>query len=261
MLNGTTAQTLTSNSGRIKHLEIDNPNGVSLSGALAVYGTFTMTNGIFNISSYKLTLAGALGKYGTGFGTIKSDSEPAGNASDGGLELCYNTNESQLFPVGTNANSTLRYTPGAIQLQGFSDDGYIAVSIEDNVLQTINLGASTDKLSYNWRVSHHSFTVLPRVSLQFVYADADISGAEANYVPGSVVGVSPFTRAAEDATDISIAANVLTFNGSTTGGTFPGIGTTLHQASYTAAAAACFTGIPVYFIPAHSMMVPDKRLA
>lgn len=247
LLNGATAQTLTVSSGRIKHMEIDNTNGVNLSGDLSLYGTLTMTNGVFNISTYKLTMAGAQANIsGTAFGTSKMI-QTAGNASDGGLEMYFNANESHLFPIGTNANSTLRYTPGTIQVQGFSDDGYIALSIEDNVLQTINLSAGTDRLSYNWRVNHQAFTVLPRVSLQFVYADADIVGTEANYVPGSVLSVSPFTRLAEHPTDISTATNVLTFNGSSTLGAFPGIGATLRQASYTAAAAACFTGTPRVF--------------
>jgi hypothetical protein len=247
LLDGTGAQVLTSSSARIKHLEIDNTNGVTLTGALSIYGTLTLTNGVFNINSYRLTMSGALAAIaGSGFGTTKMI-QTAGNASDGGLEMYFNANESMLYPMGTNASSTVRYTPATIQTQSLFDDGYVTVGIEDNVLQTINLGGSADRLSYNWRISHQGFSTLPLVSHQFTYADSDITGTESNYVPGKVLGLSPFTRSSEDATDIDVGTNLLTFNGATTGSVFPGAGFTLVQANYTAAGVDCFTGSPEVF--------------
>jgi hypothetical protein len=247
LLDGVSAQILTSSLGRIYNLDINNTNGVTLSEDLSVLGTLTLSAGVFNIATYKLTMAGASASIaGSGFGATKMI-QTAGNASDGGLELYFNANETIVYPIGTNANSSVRYTPASAAVQGFADDGYIQISLEDAILATTNPAGGANVLSYNWRVRYSSFTTRPTISYQFTYDNADIGGSEASYVPGKVLGVSPFTRSSEASSDAISASNLLVFNGSSTGGTFPGAGFTLEQASYTAGVTGRFTGTPRVF--------------
>lgn len=248
LMDGSSLQTFTSASGKICNLDISNTAGVSLSGALSVLNTLTLSNGVFNISTYKLTLTGASANIAvSSFGTTRMI-QMAGNASDGGLEMYFDANETLVYPIGTNANSSVRYTPATAALQSYAnDDGYIQISIEDEILQTTNLAGGANVLSYNWRVKHSSFGTLPQVSYRFTYANGDIGGTESTYVPGKVLGVSPFTRSSEATNDINTGSNLLTFNGTTTGGTFPGAGFTLETANYTAGATTRFTGTPRVF--------------
>ncbi|RAV99615.1 hypothetical protein DQQ10_18620 [Pseudochryseolinea flava] len=247
LLDGVVNQTLTSLSGTVHNLDISNTNGVTLSGALSIRKVLTLSNGVFNINSHRLTMYGAAASItGSGFGTTKMI-QTAGNASDEGLSIYFNANESLLFPIGTGANSAVRYTPVTASLQNYVDDGYVQISIEDDVLQTALLTAGADILSYNWRIRHDGFTTLPRVSYQFNYAEGDVGGTETNYVPGKVLGVNPFTRASEVSTDFNGTSNVITFNGTSTGGAFPGTGFTLETANYTAGSAPHFVGVPRVF--------------
>jgi hypothetical protein len=249
-LTGTTDQTLTILGASIYNLEINNTDAtpqVSLaSGNLTVLGTLTMTSGVLDINTRRLSLSAAASTIsGTGFGTSKMI-QMAGNAGDGGLEMFFNANESITYPIGTNANSTVRYTPATAQIQSFSDDGLIRITIEDRLLQLANI-PEANSLSYNWRVANSNFTTLPLASFQFTYAESDADGSQAVYVPGKVLTVSPFTRSSEATSDIDISSNVLTFNGSSTGATFPGAGFTLDNAAYTAGASGMFTGTPQVF--------------
>ena len=248
IFDGTVPQTLTSTAGQHRNLEINNGTGVSLlGGQLFVNGTLTLTTGVFNIGTEALTMQGAAASIaGTGFGTTKMI-QTAGNVSDGGLELYFNTNEGFTYPIGTNANSTVRYTPVVAQISGFADDGYIRIIPVDNVLQTTNLSGG-DIISYYWRVTHRDFTTLPTVRYQMTYDESDAVGDQTLYVPGRVLDVSPFTRSTDGAADdVDETTNIITFNGASTGGTFPGTGFVLENANYTTGAAARFTGAPTVF--------------
>ncbi len=248
ILEGSSAQTISSDDGLFYSIELDNTNGVSLSlGNMTVAKTLTLTNGIFDIATFRLTIDGVATIAGSGFGTTKMI-QTAGNASDGGLEYYFGANKTQLYPLGTNAGGTIRYTPATVLLQNYSDNGYIQIIPADQELQTTNLGGGSDILSYYWRVLNRDFTTLPKVSYQFAYANTDVGGTEANYVPGKVLDIAPFTRATDGATDdINTTANVITFNGSATSGTFTSAGFTLEQASYTAGGINRFTGSPTVY--------------
>ncbi len=247
LINGTSAQTLSSSSASIHNMELDNTTGLSLAtGDLTILKTLTLTNGVFNISTFKLTLNGAAATIaGSGFGTTKMI-QTAGNAGDGGLEMYFDAAETILYPMGTNANAVTRYTPATVRTVTFTDDGLIRISIEDRRLQLASL-TSPHALSYNWRVVNSSFSAAPLVSYQFNYDQTDVDGTEANYIPGRVQTASPFTGAGEANTDIDIINNILTFNGTTTGGTFPGAGSPLVNAAYTAGAPTLFSTSPTVY--------------
>ncbi|TXH26655.1 MAG: hypothetical protein E6Q96_07605, partial [Cyclobacteriaceae bacterium] len=249
IVNGTSAQTISSTNGTFFNHELDNTAGISLTtGTLNVSRVLTLTNGVFNIGINKLTMLGANASIsGSGFGTTKMI-QTAGLSSDGGLEMYFNAAAAKTYPIGTNANSSVRYTPAVVQIVTFTDDGYIQINPADEILATTNGSGGADILSYYWRVRFRDFAASPTVAYNFNYADSDIGGTEANYVPGRVLDSTPFTRAADGATnDVNTTTNVIYFNGASTGATFPGSGFTLVAASYTAGASARFTGAPTIY--------------
>ncbi|WP_282037672.1 LamG-like jellyroll fold domain-containing protein [Saccharicrinis aurantiacus] len=208
-----------------------------------------------------------------------------GKASDGGLSLLIDQNtpnESKgnrdknrspiTFPIGftNDGGATVYYRPAQIKVKDFVDDGYVTVRTVSGELQTSNPTGSSEILQHYWRVTHDGFSTLPTVAFQFYYQDKDdvtgidkITGAsqEANYVPGYVLGESPYTRyyESEPISDVSDVVNTETsgttrrivFNGSSTGGEFTQagfVGFTLANANFTAGEVARFSGVPkVYY--------------
>jgi len=248
-LNGSASQTITSDNGTIQNIDIDNSNGITLSGDINITGTLTLTDGIFDISTYKLTMLGADASFSGTFSSSKMI-QTAGNASDGGIQMYVDANESITYPIGTNANSTVRYTPVTATFTNYSDDGFVQIRISDNVLQTTN-NAGSDILSYYWRVSVDSFTTNPTVQYVFTYDNSDLDGSTNSnlFVPGKVLDSDPFTRAYENdviKVDESATPPTITFNGS-------GSGFTLEEANYTAGQSDRFTGtIDKYYTHATS---------
>lgn len=240
-LDGTTAQVLSSVGAAIHNLEINNTNGVTLtSGDISILRLLTLTGGIFNINTRKLTLAGPNASVTGSFSATRMI-QTAGNSSDGGLERYVDANETLLFPVGVAG----KYTPTNAAFQSVTDDGLVRIVPVNGVLQTTDLTAGADILAFHWRASHSGFSPRPNVSYQFNYVDGDIGGVEANYVPGSVLDVNTFARSSDGGVDdVLDGSNEIVFNGSSTGGVFPGTGFTIDVASYTAGAAARFFGAP-----------------
>lgn len=241
LVDGSVGQTLNSSSGSIHNIELNNPAGVALSsGDLTVLSTLTMTSGIFDINTRKLTLNGASANIsGSSFSSSKMI-QASGNSSDGGLEMYVDANETIFYPIGVPG----KYTPATSAIQSFSDDGLVRIVPVNGVLQTTNLSGGSNILGFHWRASHTNFSnPLPRVSYQFTYVDGDIGGAEVNYLPGKVSDVSPFTRSLDGAADdIVTGSNLIVFNGATTSATFPGAGFTIETASYTAGETNRFNG-------------------
>ena len=252
-MNGAAAQTITSANGAIFDLEIDNTNGVSLNGDMGILDNFVLDNGIFDIGTFKLTLNKEVAtNNGSGFSSSLMV-QTAGNSSDGGIEYYFDGMVADpaaiLFPLGTNANAVIRYTPTSMDLSGIVDDGYVQVRMSDTELQTVDVAAlSSNLLTYYWRVSHRNFGTLPTVaSYTFTAVDSDDpdggapAGLPVSFVPGKVLDGSPFTRSQENPGDIS--GLDLTFNGT-------GAGFTLENANYTAGdgSVTLFAGSPdVYY--------------
>ncbi len=245
LLDGTADQTITSSGASIYNIELNNTDPtpvITLSGGdLTILKTLTMTAGIFNIGTNQLTLSGASASIaGASFSSTKMI-QTAGNGSDGGLAMYVDANEIITYPIGVSG----KYTPAVAQFASFSDDGLVRIVPVNSVLQTTDIvGGGADILAYYWKASHSNFTVLPKVSYKFTYINGDAGGTQANYRPGKVIDVSPFTRSLDGATDdVDDPVNkLIVFNGTTTAATFPGVGFTLEVASYTAGGTARFSG-------------------
>ena len=247
--------------GRFSILEIDDAvNAISLTTSHLIDSVLILTNGALDINTNQLTISSTaanpiLDDLGgnSNFGTARMI-QTAGNASDGGINYYFDGLTANpggvLYPLGTNANASVRYTPAVVDLSNISDDGYVQIRMADVELQTVDLSAlSNNMLTYYWRVSSSDFTSLPTVdSYQFTADDNDDpdggatpAGLPVNFVPGKVLDESPFTRSQENTSDVS--GLDITFDGA-------GAGFTLENANYTAGdgTTTLFTGSPdVYY--------------
>lgn len=261
-LNGTAIQTLHADGGVFNNVTIDNATGVVAATDLSISRTLTLTNGILDINTHKLTMQGSQAAITTPatFDNTRMI-QTAGNASDGGLEMYVDASETILFPIGTGANSLPRYTPANTLFGTVVDDGYVQISVADRILHTTN--PSGDALSYYWRVRHREFSAIPTVEHQFTYASSDVVGTITDYVGGKVLDADPFTRSGEDFRDVNTdgdildpeegsadvtsvdeATNTVTFNYNGVAST----GFTLEQANYTAGESSRFVGgVEIYY--------------
>lgn len=247
--------------GIFKILSIDDAaNEVSLGANQQIDSVLNLVNGVLDINTNQLTInsttttpirddVGGIANFGS-----TRMIQTAGNASDGGIKYYYDGTTANpaatLFPIGTNANGSTRYTPAVADLSSISDDGYLQIRMADTELQTVDLTAlSNNMLTYYWRVSHSDFATLPTVeSVVFSASDNDDpdagatpAGLPANFVSGKVLDESPYTRSQESVSDIT--GLDITFDGS-------GAGFTLENANYTAGdgTSNLFVGAPdVYY--------------
>jgi fibronectin-binding autotransporter adhesin len=253
---GTATQTIGGNgSGQFGNLTLNNDQnpGATLTANQTINGTLTLASStcIFNIDIYRLRInngnTNAI-QATSGFSATRYIRVTA-NPTSPGVERYITGTGNYLFPIGEVDGSTDKYTPAEVNINTFTDDGYIAINPVDQILATTNSAGGADILSYYWRVRRSEFSSAPTVSMRFTYDDADIGGTEANYVPGRVLDGSPFTRSTDGGTDdVDDATNRAVFNGPSTGATFPGTGFALDaDANYTAGAAGRFTGTPTVY--------------
>lgn len=240
-LSGTAAQTITIPTVQqypaFSRLEINNANGVTLAGSgkvLYVLNETQLEAGIFDIGVNELVSYSGVTTTGTFSNTLMI--ETAGNNTDGGLTIGHYGNATLTYPLGTDTD----YTPATVTVSSWSDDGLIQINPGDLELATLATVAG-DALQYYWRVRHRDFTAVPNVSYSFEYPNSAISGNEANYVAGKVVGSSrstddPAPAGSGGGDNVDEATNTITFDNAG-GGNFA-----LETASYTAAETARFSG-------------------
>ncbi|MEM6641855.1 MAG: T9SS type A sorting domain-containing protein [Bacteroidota bacterium] len=249
--------------GRFEILTLNDPLGATFSAAQQIDSVLNLVDGILDINTNQLTInstaANPIIDNNPGDGATNNFDatrmiQTSGNASDGGLNYYFDANVADpgavLFPVGTDANATVRYTPGLVDLSAITDDGFVRMRMADEELQTVDVTAlASNLLTYYWRVSNTGFDTAPTVdSYVFSAVDSDDpdagatpTGLPVNFVPGKVLDESPFTRSQENTSNI---ANLdITFNGN-------GSGFTLQDANYTAGdgTTTLFTGSPeIYY--------------
>lgn len=249
LFSGTVQQNVTSKSGVIQNMTINNSFGggsnVSLNGNLNIFGTLTLTDGVFDINTSKLTMFGANASIAGSFGTGEMI-QTNGNASDGGLGLYLDANEILTFPVGTDANADTRYTPLVATFSSYSDDGYVYLSVADAELPTTDQGGGSI-LTYYWHVEHSDFTTVPKVT-EYIFSgsESDEGNNPANsysnsWRAGKVLSEVPFTRSVEDNTSINNpTGHDLNFDGD-------GTPFDLENADYSCGNPSRFNGTPDIF--------------
>lgn len=178
-------------------LELNSTFGAKLLSNITVT-SFALNVGIMNLDVYNLKVTSGISTTGTYSTTLMY--QTAGNAGDGGLSLYIGATGTYLFPLGTNANTSVRYTPAWVDVNTFSDNGYIRISVADEDLPTA-LSPGGNVLSYYWRVRHSDFTTKPTVHFTFKASDLDDPSDNNDgdiSIPSAIVGEiqneSPYVR-------------------------------------------------------------------
>ncbi|GEM_PF-2241072 len=243
VLGGSSAQSITSNGGFVYDVVINNSAGVSLNGGL-VMDSLVLDAGIFDLNSSELSINSDLRTNSTFSNTLMI--QTSGNDSDGGLSMYFDANETLQFPLGTDANGVIRYTPVSVTLDAASDNGFITLNPVDTELELLNQTVANSALTYYWRSRNSSFTSpgSRMISYVFDYINAadDVPAGDnpsTDYIPGWVT--SDFARV-KNPSSIGLAGDNITANTITTD--THGLVT----AKYTAALETKFDGtIEVYY--------------
>jgi hypothetical protein len=173
------------------NMELNESTGMlsTLTANQLVKGTFTATAGVFDLSTYSLTLDGTMLPASLSSYSASTMFVTSGNSSDGGLVRKVTADGDWVFPVGTSSG-TLRYTPVVASISGYSADGYLQINPVAKELPLLYQGSTEPALQYYWRVRHSNFSAVPNVAYLFGYSPLDVVPADIDsvYVPGKVVG-------------------------------------------------------------------------
>nr|MCU0472508.1 HYR domain-containing protein [Bacteroidales bacterium] len=246
VLNGTLTQIIDGN-GIFENVELNNTNAaaapVSLAAKMTINGTLTFSQDkLFNIGTNNLALNAS-----AAFANISSARyiQTGGNAGDGGVTKVYNSTGAFTFPVGAptiTPAGLVKYTPATI---GFSSAPAVYGSVTVYPVgyehpATIINGQS---LTYFWRIKSTGFSgIAPNsVTHSFTYAQGDVAGNEANYIPALYTNNDFTWRNGTNANPpIDIANNLVT------DWTIPTNSTDFLDADYTAGDAA-FGAPQIYY--------------
>lgn len=243
VLNGTALQTLKgafNAEQEFGNFELDNANGAKLLSDVNVTD-FILTQGVMDLDIYNMEAKGAVSTTGTYSASLMF--QTAGNAGDGGLSLYISGNGTYLFPIGTNANATIRYTPASIDLSDYVDDGFIQINVADTYLPTA-ISPGGESLSYYWRSRNSGFSTAPNAVYTFLAHDSDdpVNNSDGDIsIPsgrvGEILEESPFTRSVVNG-GVNTPSNMY----------FQTTLVPLTNADYTVGKNACFTGtLDVYY--------------
>jgi hypothetical protein len=170
LFSGTSAQAI-SGLNIIKHITVNNPAGLIVSGNTRVNGTLTLTNGRVSLGSSNLLLgpsAAVSGNPGASAMVV-----PAGT---GQLQKEYSAIGSFTFPVG-DVTGIAEYSPVTLQFNSgvFGPGNTAGVTLTDAPYP----GTTTNYLSRYWNVSSTGITDFS-CNATFRYPVADVNGTESD---------------------------------------------------------------------------------
>ncbi len=220
--------------GNINNLTLNNSAGLSISQNLSVVGALTLTSGTLTLGTNHLTL----GENATTSGTFSSTNmiiatglgELRKRFAQGSGDIA-----SFTFPVG-NIGSVDEYTPIVLDFESgnFGANAYVSVRVQDSKQATLN-SSVTNYLNRNWIVEPNDITGFSyKIQLHYVDADfiTDGSMAEGDLKPIKISSGQwyqptdgSFTNAvSQGSAGIFASSNYLEWNGLTTFSEFGGAG-------------------------------------
>ena len=214
VLNGTAMQYM-GGTGTWGQLELDNTTGARLNNAITLQSDFLLTNGIFDINMYLLTLGVNSDIVGSGYDNSKMITSD-GVFSDVGVRKYYSiysgAMQTDTIPLGTSG----KYTPVFISYTDNTNVGYIRVNnINDNhpgVLDPDNV------LDYFWDIESNGIDGFNgELVLNYDDGDVQVTGAntEADYIAAALLlpGTSWTKAAPGPGTDnVDETNNTITFD-------------------------------------------------
>ena len=220
--------------GNINNLTLNNSAGLSISQNLSVVGALTLTSGTLTLGTNHLTL----GENATTSGTFSSTNmiiatglgELRKRIAQGSGDIA-----SFTFPVG-NIGGVAEYTPIVLDFESgnFGANAYVSVRVQDSKQATLN-SSVTNYLNRNWIVEPNDITGFSyKIQLHYVDADfiTDGSMAEGDLLPIKISSGQwyqptdgSFTNAvSQGSAGIFASSNYLEWNGLTTFSEFGGAG-------------------------------------
>ncbi len=201
ILNGTNAQEL-SGTGTFGRLELNNINGVTMLSNVTLKDELVLTQGVFNINKYLLSLGQSSSVSGS-FGTSTMITTN-GVFSNQGVEKVISMGASTFtLPLGVAG----KYTPAVVD-----------VTASDNVA-SIRFNPVNDKhpaqidaanvLNYYWAVESTGLNGFDG-SLELTYVEGDVQGDEANYFAARLFENAPETIWSKT-NNVNEATNTITF--------------------------------------------------
>ena len=169
LLQGLDSQSVNMNGNSIPNLEIDNSNGVWLTGDMKVSNSLLFTNGKFIIRNHNFSLADITSLSGMGTGKfIQTDS--TGQVFK---EISSNLTSNEI-PVGAGTI----YRPVFLTTTGSNNGAKVGVQVLDSA-SVHKPPSTTDYLNSNWTITQTGISGTLNVDAR--YSDpTDISGTESN---------------------------------------------------------------------------------
>lgn len=179
-LNGT-SQTVSGNgSGLFQNLEISGSSGtVTASNHVNINGNLNFSaNRIFNISIYKLNIAGnaTISSSSGSFGASRFIATD-GNQSDGGIVKTFNSTAPFVFPFGTGSN----YTPATIQFSA-TPGTWGALDVRPVTARQLYV-TDLNTFVYYWKVRGTGFSGIPANSINHTFNYGNLTD-DISYIPG-----------------------------------------------------------------------------
>lgn len=214
VLNGSSMQYV-SGTGTWGQLELDNSSGARLSNNISLQSDFLLTNGIFDINQYLLTLGVNSDIVGENYSNAKMITSD-GVYSNVGVRKYYSVYsgafQTDTIPIGTSG----KYTPVYLSYTDNANVGYIRINnINDNHPGVFD---ADNVLDYYWEVESSGISGF-NGSLVLNYDEGDVqvtgSNTEADYIAaGLLLPGTSWTKAAPGAgTDnVDESNNTITFS-------------------------------------------------
>lgn len=181
ILNGTVEQNI-SGTGKFGRLNLYNPNGARILNAISLEQDLLLSDGVFNINQYLLTLsenANIVDTTGAGFSSTKMI-EPNGVFSNVGIKKSFfAVADTITYPLGISG----KYTPAILEINTSAAGSVRINTINDNHPTVVD---DTEVLQYYWEVECSDISGFDG-DLKFKYDNGDVAGTEADYVAARLV--------------------------------------------------------------------------
>ncbi|HPS05500.1 MAG TPA: hypothetical protein PLE97_09150, partial [Tenuifilaceae bacterium] len=205
---GATQQNI-SGSGTFSTLELNNASGARLLSSITLNKDLKLTQGIFNINQYKLTLGVNSNITGTSFSATKMIEVDGAFSNVGILKYfpIYNgVDVTFTYPLGVSS----KYTPAVFTYSKNDVVGYIRV----NAINSYHPGVLDRNrvLQYYWEVENSAVSGV-NGKMELYYKDADVRGSEPDYVAARTIGSTSWSKAAPGPTtdNVDEGTNKITF--------------------------------------------------
>ncbi|MFO8235479.1 MAG: hypothetical protein R6U04_08760, partial [Bacteroidales bacterium] len=171
-----------SGGGAFGNVELDNPEGVTLTNSATINDRLLLTEGVFRIKKYRLILNGNL--TGSDFSNKKMI-QTDGDAGNSGLRYTVpQISEAESFKDTIPIGSPMKYTPVDLDVSYNKSPGQVTFKPNDG--PHTNIEAKDSVLQYYWKLESSNIDSIS-LNMVFHYEQSDVptpySSIEQDYIP------------------------------------------------------------------------------